>query len=431
MSRAMRTLAFGIVAALAAIACTPQADQQPPSGLGGTVSVLVVWGGSELDSFRAMVAPFEERTGTTVEIESTRDLNAVLQTRVEGGNPPDVAGLPGPGQMAEFARAGKLIDLGSILNTAAMGQQYAADWLELGKVDGKQVGIFIKASAKGFIWYDPQAWKAKGYEPPSDWDGLIELSRRMQQDGTAPWCIGLESGDASGWPGTDWLEDIVLRQAGPDVYDRWYRGEIKWTSPEIKQAWETWGEIVATPRMVLGGGQGMVATAFQTAGDPLFRDPPGCYMHHQASFITDFFVDNTPGLEPGTDFTFFGFPDIETEHAGGLEVAGDLFGMFNDTPQARELMKWLTTPDAQRIWVERGGALSPNNQVPDSAYPDDISRQIGGLLTGAKVARFDASDLMPAAMNAAFWSGVLDYAQDPSRLDSILAELDRVQAEAY
>jgi alpha-glucoside transport system substrate-binding protein len=431
MSRAMRTLSLGIVAALAAIACTPQASQQPPSGLGGTVTVLVVWGDSELESFRAMVAPFEERTGTTVEIESTRDLNAVLQTRVEGGNPPDVAGLPGPGQMAEFARAGQLIDLSGILDTSAMGQQYAADWLELGKVDGKQVGIFIKASAKGFIWYDPQVWESKGYQPPDDWDGLLELSRKMQQDGTAPWCIGLESGDASGWPGTDWLEDIVLRQAGPDVYDRWYRGEIKWTSPEIKGAWETWGEIVGTQGMVLGGGQGMVATAFQTAGDPLFRDPPGCYMHHQASFITDFFMDNTPGLESGTDFTFFGFPDIESQYEGGLEVAGDLFGMFNDTPQARELMKWLTTPDAQRIWVERGGALSPNKQVPESAYPDDISREIGVLLTEAKVARFDASDLMPAAMNAAFWSAVLDYAQDPSKLDSILAELDRVQAEAY
>lgn len=431
MSRAMRTLSLGIVAALAAIACTPQADQQPPSGLGGTVTVLVVWGGSELESFEAMVAPFEERTGTTVEIESTRDLNAVLQTRVEGGNPPDIAGLPGPGQMAEFARAGKLIDLSGVLDSNAMGQQYAEDWIELGSVDGKQVGIFIKASAKGFIWYSPPVWEEKNYEQPETWTELIDLSKRMQQDGTAPWCIGLESGDASGWPGTDWLEDIVLRQSGPDVYDRWYRGEIKWSSPEIKKAWQTWGEITATPGLVLGGGQGMVATAFQTAGDPLFRDPPGCYMHHQASFITDFFQDNTPGLEPVTDFNFFGFPDIEQQHAGALEVAGDLFGMFNDTPQARELMKWLTTAEAQRIWVERGGALSANKNVPDDAYPDEISRDIGNLLTEAKVARFDASDLMPADMNAAFWSGVLDYAQDPSKLDSILAELDRVQAEAY
>ncbi|MGH2378252.1 MAG: ABC transporter substrate-binding protein [Candidatus Limnocylindria bacterium] len=429
--RSVRNLAFFLVAVLLATACGPQGGTQPPEGLGGTVSVLVVWGGAELESFEAMVAPFEERTGTDVQIESTRDLNAVLQTRVQGGNPPDVAGLPGPGQMAEFARAGDLVDLGGVLDLDRMRDEYAADWIELGSVDGTTVGIFIKSSAKGFIWYDPAVWQDKGFEPPSDWDGLIALSERMQADGTAPWCIGLESGDASGWPGTDWLEDIVLRQAGPDVYDRWYQGEIAWTSPEIKSAWETWGEVVAAQGMVLGGGQGMLATSFQSAGDPLFRDPPGCYMHHQASFITDFFIDNNPGLEPVTDFTFFGFPDVDPQHQGGLEVAGDLFGMFNDTPQARELMKWLTTAEAQQIWVERGGALSPNKNVDPAAYPDEISREIGELLTNAEIARFDASDLMPAQMNAAFWEAVLDYVQDPSRLDAILADLDRVQAEAY
>lgn len=428
MRRSMlRSVVALVVSALTIASCGLVPGQQ----VGGTVSVLGVWGGEELDAFLAMVAPFEERTGIQVQFEATRDLNAVLTTRVQGGNPPDVAGLPGPGQMAEFARAGHLIDLGGVLDMDQMRRDYAEDWLRLGQVDGTQVGIFIKASAKGFIWYNTKVWEQQGFQAPSTWDELVTLSRQMRDAGTAPWCIGLESGAASGWPGTDWLEDIVLRQSGPDVYDQWYQGEIAWTSPEIKGAWETWGEIVAAQGMVFGGRQGMLSTGFGDAGNPLFTDPPGCFMHHQASFITGFFEDANPGLTAVEDYNFFGFPDVDPQYQGGLEVAGDLFGMFRDTPQARELMKYLTTAEAQAIWVRRGGALSPNKQVALADYPDEISRGIAELLVNAEVARFDASDLMPEAMNNAFWGAVLDYVDDPSRLDAILRDLDRVQQEAY
>lgn len=400
--------------------------------IGGTVTVLATWGGNEQASFLAMVKPFEDRTGVKVEYEGTRDLNAVLTTRVQGGNPPDVAGLPGPGQMAELARAGKLIDLGRVLDQPAMKQQYSEDWLKLGQVDGKQVGIFIKAALKGPIWYNTTEFaKVSGGAPPKTWDELMALSDRIAAGGTAPWCIGLESGAASGWPGTDWLEDIVLRQAGPEVYDQWHEGKIKWSSPEIKRAWQTWGRIVANERMVFGGRQAMLATAFGDAGTPMFSTPPRCYLHHQGSFITDFFIKANPSLKPVESFNFFPFPDIDPKYAGAQEVAGDLFGMFKDTPQARALIHYLTTPEAQAIWVKRGGAISPNTQVTVETYPDPIAKQTAQTLLSAKSVRFDASDLMPEAMNNAFGKAVLDYVQNPGNLDSILATLDRVQADAY
>jgi alpha-glucoside transport system substrate-binding protein len=154
-------------------------------------------------------------------------------------------------------------------------------------------------------------------------------------------------------------------------------------------------------------------------------------MHHQGSFITDFFVNGTPGIKPVTDFNFFPFPDIDPQYAGAVEAAGDLFGMFKDTPQSRALIKYLTTPEAQAIWVQRGGALSPNQRVPLSTYPDELSREQAQTLTTAKIVRFDASDLMPDAMQQAFLKSVLDFVQNPDNLDNILNQLDTVRKDAY
>ncbi|TME38266.1 MAG: carbohydrate ABC transporter substrate-binding protein [Chloroflexi bacterium] len=420
-------ITVGLVVAACQPASTPSASGSPGQ-IGGTVSVLATWGGSEQDSFLAMVKPFEDQTGVKVQYEGTRD-NAVLTTRIQGGNPPDLAGLPGPGLMAQLAKAGKLIDLGNVLDMNAMKSQYSDSFIKLAQVDGKQVGIFIKAALKGPIWYNPKAFSAKGYTVPKTWDDLTALSKKIADSGTTPWCIGLESGAASGWPGTDWLEDIVIRQSGPDVYDSWWQGKTKWSSPEIKKAFQTWGTIIADPKMVLGGKSAMVATAFGDSGNPMFTNPPKCYMHHQASFITDFFTKANPALKPGEDFNFFMTPDIDSKYAGAVTGAGDLFGMFKDTPQARALIKYLTTPQAQAIWVKRGGALSANKQVTD--YPDKISADSAKALTSAGVFRFDASDLMPEAMNQAFWKAVLDYVNDPSKLDSILTSLDKVQADSY
>ncbi len=427
----IRFVPLAVVAALIVAACGAGSGNAPSGNIGGSVSVLATWGGAEQDQFLKMVKPFEDKTGIKVNYEGTRDLNAVLNTRVQGGNPPDLAGLPGPGQMAEFAKAGKLVDLSKILDMNELKSEYAADWINLGTVNGKLVGIFIDASLKGLIWYDPKTFNAKGYQKPKTWDELLTLSNKIKGDGTAPWCVGLESGAASGWPGTDWLEDIVLRQAGPDVYDKWYQGTQKWTSPEIKSAWTEWGKIVAAQGMVYGGPQYMLTTNFGKAGDPMFANPPKCYLHHQASFITTFFEQDNPGIKQGTDYDFFGFPDINSKYAGAVEGGGDLFGVFNDTPQSRALIKYLSTPEAQAIWVGQGGKLSANKKVDESKYPDAVSKQSSKILTSAKIVRFDASDLMPDAMNKAFWKAVLDYVQDPSKLDTILKSLDDVQASAY
>jgi alpha-glucoside transport system substrate-binding protein len=253
----------------------------------------------------------------------------------------------------------------------------------------------------------------------------MALSQKIAGTGVTPWSIGLESGAASGWPGTDWIEDFVLRQSGPKVYDAWVAGELAWDSPEIRQAFRTFGQVVAEDA-VFGGALGARTTYFARAGDALFSDPPGCLFLHQGSFMTTF-LDAVS--DPPPEYDFMPFPDINQQWSDALIGAGDLFGMLRDTPEARALIGYLVTSDAQSIWVARGGALSGNFDV--RAYPGEIAEREAALLARASIFRFDASDSMPDEMGAAFWQAVLDFTDDQARLDTILHQLDTVRLVAY
>ena len=390
--------------------------------IGGILDFLGVWTGAEQASFMAVVAPFEDATGINVEFEATRDLNAVLTTRVNGGNPPDIAAAPSSSLAASWAGEGKIVDLTNIVDMNQMKQDYAQSWLDLGTVDGKLVQVFAWSAVKGLIWYDPKTYD--GPNPPKSWDDLTAWAKTKADAGTTPWCIGLESGSASGWPATDWIEDFVLRQSGPDVYNKWWQGTQTWSSPEIKQAFQAFGAIATDPKMVYGGPATELTLNFGNGGDQLFTNPPQCYLHHQASFITSFFELNTPGVKAGVDYNFFGFPDINPQYTNSTEAVGDSFAMYKDTPQAEAFIKYITSPEAQAIWVARGGKLGANKRVPLDAYPDALSKTAGAIIANAKTVVFDASDQMPDAMNTAFWKATLDYVQNPGNLDSILSSLE-------
>lgn len=383
--------------------------------IGGSVRVVGSWSGAEEDAFIAMVRPFEQETGIDVQYTGTRDLNGLLWQGVAQKNPPDVAGLPGPGQMAEFARFGALQDLTNVIDAAAYKSQTVPTFIDLGTVDGKLVGVFIKATLKGLIWYNPKVYTLPA---PTTWDGLKSNASLAKRDAST-WCMGLGSDATSGWPATDWIEDFVLRESGPDVYDDWVAGRLPWTSPQIKSAFEHYGDVVADSA---GGPSAVIATEFQDGGNGLFSTPPGCLFHHQATFMTEFFKSQA-GARDG-EYNFFPFPTMDERFANDVTGAGDLFGMFRDTPQARALMSYLVTPEAQSIWVARGGALSVNVNVTN--YPDDISRRAAQILTSADRFRFDGSDLMPEQLNASFLQGVVEYTGNPSALDAILQRLDDV-----
>jgi alpha-glucoside transport system substrate-binding protein len=403
-----------------------------PAKIGGKVTVLGVWGGAELDTFRAMVKPFEARTGVRVEFEATRDLDAVLTTRVAAGNPPDLAVLPSPGKMADLARKGKLVDLGGVLDLAAMKAAYAPGWLDLGSVDGKLVGIFPKADLKGLVWYDPRALSAAGLSAtPKTWADLMAEAGSAAARGVTPFAVGIESGAASGWVGTDWIENLFLKTWGPDRYKAWYQGKLPWTSPEVKGAFQAWGKIVGDPRLCYGGAPWILSTNFGAAFTPLFEKPPKAYFHFQATFIQGFIAKQYPSLQPGTDLDFFALPPVKPAWGRTAEISGDLVGMFRKTPQAEAFLRYLTTAEAQGFWVRAGNGLSPNRQVPLDAYSSVLSRNAARILTSAELTVFDASDMMPSQMSAAFWSAVVSFVSRPGDLDRILAELDEVREDAY
>ncbi len=398
---------------------------------GGTVSFLMVGGAPELEAIAMMLAPFEADTGIDVEVESTRDIDAILTTRVEAGNPPDIVALPGPGHMITYGQEGKLVDLSDILDMGQIKTDFAQGWLDLGTVDGNLVGIFYKSAIKGLIWYNTSVVESNNISLPDTWEELLEVSNVIKEKGLSPFSIGIESGAASGWIGTDWIENIFLRLHGPDKYQEWQDGELAWTSAEVKEAWEMFGQIVGDDSMIYGGKNYVLSTNFGDGHAPLFSDPPKAVFHHQASFIQGFIQDAFPNLTAGEDFSFFGFPSINPKYSNSIEAGGDVLVAFNNTAQVAALLNYLASADAQKYWAETGAGLAPNRNVSISAYQDELSKAAASIQANAEIVVFDAGDMMPSEVNNAFFAAVVEFVQNPNNLDSILENLDRIRVEAF
>jgi alpha-glucoside transport system substrate-binding protein len=395
-----------------------------------TLYVVASWGGDEQRAFEAMVRPWEQSTGNRVAYEGTRDLDQVLRSRVANGDPPDLAAVSGPIQLAQFARSGKLLSLDHVLSRPTLQSEYATSWLDLSSVNGHLYAVVIKANLRNVIWYDPSVLQATGVpfslgSPPTTWTALAALTDQLNSAGgtRTPWCLGLESGVSSGSPGTEWIQDFLLRGAGPRAYADWVLGKLRWTDPRVMQAWQRFGAIVA---QAYGGKDGVLATNFLKAGDPLFTTPPGCYLFHQAPSFTTAFLEDTPSAQPGSDFNFFDFPSIDPRYAAAEQVTGDLVSVFKDSPAARSLIAYLATAPAQAIWVRHGGALSANRLVPLTDYPDQLSQGAARILTAAQAVVFDAAVVLPPAVEAAFSKGVLDYVGNRASLPAILARLPAI-----
>lgn len=412
----------------------------------GSVTVMALWSGSEEAAFRQVLDQFERRTGITVRYTGGREIPTAVAQAVNKGDPPDVAVLSDPATVRSYVQRGKLKPLDTVLDTRRLGEQYPTSWLEVMRVGtGLPHAVVVKANVKSLVWYNPQTFRAHGYTPPRTWAQLEALTRAAASDGIPAWCLGLESTSTSGWPGTDWIEDILLHESGPETYRRWIDGELSWTSPQVRSAWQRWGRLITGAGAVNGGRSSALVTHYGNAGAPMFDTTPGCLMDHQASFIASRYTaltraDGRP-VQPGTDFDVFAFPRIDDRYAGALEVGADLAGTFTDTPQARALLAFLASPQAQRIWPELpgSGVLSVNTAVPLSVYPDPIATRLARMVTGRSASGatvpptlvFDASDLMPAQLTAAFHQAVLAYVAAPERLDELLHALDRIRLRAY
>ncbi|HOE90202.1 MAG: Multiple sugar-binding protein precursor [Spirochaetes bacterium ADurb.Bin315] len=388
-----------------------------------TVTVFGAFVDEEARRFEEAIRPFEERTGIKVVYEGSKDFETLINVRVEGGNAPDIAGLPQPGLMANFASQGKLVPLWPSA-LALLEKNYAPVWKDLGSYKGVAYGVFHRVNAKSFVWYPKKAWDAAGYQVPKTWDELKALMDRMVRNGHTPWAVGIESGGATGWVGTDWIEDIMLRTAGPDLYDKWVGNEIPFNAPEVKKAFEILGDIWMNPKYVYGGRNTILTEGFGDSQRPLFDNPPKAWMHRQANFITGFFPEHIQAnLEE--EVGVFPLPAIDPKWGIPVLGGGDQFVVFNDRPEVREFMEYLQTWESAESWAKAGGALFPYLNQNLDAYPNAIERSLAEALVNAKVFRFDASDLMPASVGAgSFWEGIVDWVNGKS-LDATLADIQK------
>ena len=427
-----RAMAVGLSASAAAslLAACGGSGSGPATKV-SSIDVLTEYVAEELASFNAINAAFTKKTGIKVTVESTRDLLAVLTTRVRGGNPPDVAGMPSLTEFQTLAKTGKLIQLDSFLNMTQLQQDYTQAWIQFGSVNGHVYAVFPKANTKGTIWYSPKQFTALGLTIPQTWTDLITLSNQIASSGKYPWALGVESSASSGWPAADWVDEIYLNLNGPTLYDKWVLHQIPWTDPSIKNAIQMFGQIAQGKNYINGAPQAILATNFQDASYLPFDSPPKAYMYYLGDFTEGFITTQFPHLTAGTDFSFFPFPTINPTYAGAVTGGADIMAALKDNDGTRQYMQFLTTVEAQSIWPKRGGATSVNKSVPLSVYSDPVSRAAAQQLTTATVFRVGADDLMPTAMENAYWAGMLTYIGNPSKLDSVLSSLESTAQQAY
>jgi alpha-glucoside transport system substrate-binding protein len=378
--------------------------------------------------YETMVKVFEDATGIDVKYEGSKQFEQDISVRVDAGNAPDVADFPQPGLLAPFAKTGKAVDLSTFLSADYLKNQYVQSWLDMATVPGPSgdvtAGVWERVNAKSFVWYPKAAFDAAGYKVPTTWTELMDLQAQIVADGDTPWCIGIESGAATGWSATDWINDMMLGTQPPEKYDEWVAGTLPFSSPEVKAAWQAMADVWLKAGNVFGGTKGIVSTAFGDAPAGMFTNPPKCWLHRQGNFITSFFPTTA---KAGVDYDFFPLPAVDPSHDGYMQVAGDIWGMFHDRPEVRALMEWYTSAKHLEPWMATGGALAPQKDVDTSKYGSPIEQKIGEILGKATAIRFTSGDQMSGAVRTAFWKEVTSFINGNETLDQALANIDKAK----
>lgn len=394
---------------------------------GTTVSMFGPFTTDDEVKFNNSMKSFEAATGIGIQYQGSKEFETTINVRVEGGSPPDIADFPQPGLMASIAKSGKVQDANKMINPDWLKQNYNQGYLDTATVDGPNGkilgGIFQRVNAKGLVFYPKKAFDAAGYKAPTTWAELQTLMDQIVKDGDTPWCIGIESGTATGWPATDWTEQMMLRTTSLDNYDKWVAGTLLFTDPIVKNAVQKWSDIWFNDQYVYGGRKQIVTTNFGDAPKPMFTDPPKCWLMDQGNFISSFFESIKPGVVGGVDYDFFQLPAMDPQYGAPVEFGGDLMTAFNDRPEVRAVLQYFSTFEGVRGWVSVGGALAPQKDSDMSAYSNAFDRKVAEVLVNASAVRFDASDLMPGAVGAGtFWKGMTDYVSGSVDIDQALKE---------
>ena len=385
--------------------CAAYKDYQGHDGT--SVSMYTSIRDVEADQYVASFKPFESCTGIKIVYEGSGEFEAQLNVKVAGGNAPDIAFLPQPGLLQRFAKAGKLKVAPKAVEDN-VDANWSKVWKTYGSSDGKFYGAPMSANVKSFVWYSPREFKAKGYTVPTTYDQMIALSDKIAATGQKPWCAGVESGAATGWTATDWMEDLMLRTAGPDVYDQWVSHKIPFNDPQVVTAADKVAGILKNNKYVNGGygdSKSITTTAFGIGGLPILKGK--CSLHRQASFYASQWPKGTTIGPDGDVFAFY-FPAIDPSKGKPVLVGGEFVSAFADRPEVKAVQTFLSTDNFVNQRVKAGNFTSANKKLDVSLLQTAVQRESIKILQDPKaVARFDGSDQMPAAVGSgSFWKGM-------------------------
>ncbi|MDX1417271.1 MAG: ABC transporter substrate-binding protein [Candidatus Promineifilaceae bacterium] len=393
---------------------------------GTTVEILGPFTDEDEVKFLESIKSFEEQSGIDIQYSGVSGFDSAISVRVDAGDIPDIANFAQPGLLARFVQEGHVLDVGSFLDEEYMQGQYDQSWIDMATMQGPDGpmlgGVWQRINGKSLIWYPIEEFQAAGYEIPTTWEEMLTLSDQIVADGDTPWCIGIGSGAATGWPATDWIEEIMLRTTSLEQYDAWTQGELPFDSPEVRNAFDIMANIFFNEDYVYGGSNNLIGIEFGDAPVPMFEDPPQCWLHKQGNFITNFFP---AGVEAGKDYGFFYLPPIDEEYGRPFLVGGDIMAMMQDRDEVRAVMEFFTRGESLKGWLEAGGALSPHLDAELDWYGDDTERGIAQILKESTSFRYDGSDLMPGQVGTGtFWTGLVSYLTGAASLDTILPEID-------
>lgn len=424
----MRTFCRLALVVVLAVGLAHAQELDLPDLSGESIQVTAVWTDTEQQRFNAVLAEFEARTGADVTYSPAGgDMGTIVGTQIEGGNPPDIAILPQPGLLSEFARQGSLQPVEEFAGDL-VDSYYADVWRDLGTVDGTLYGVWFKAANKSLVWYNTDLFAQAGVEPPQTWDEWMGVAETMYAFGVPPF----SAGGGSAWTLTDWFENIYVRSAGVDLYDQLTAHEISWTHESVVEALGLMGEIFGRPEWLAGGVQGTLEANHPTGVTRPFVDPPQAAMAYGADFSAGAIANETDAVI-GEGAQFFDFPSIEGSPPAVIG-GGDVAVLFTENPAAEALIRFLASPDAAEVWAPRGGYTSPNQGVDASLYPSEVLRNSARSLQNAEVFRFDMSDLQPSAFGGTTGQGLFGLMQEFVRTtdeEGIAADLERAASEAY
>jgi alpha-glucoside transport system substrate-binding protein len=428
-------LLAALVAALALVAagCGGGDEEAEDGGQGGerftgTITILSLWGGSEADAFREVLTAFTQKTNIKTKYEQAEDFETVIRTRLAAGNPPMVAIIPRPGPMQDWALAGDLKTFEDVgVDMGTLEENYAQAWIDLGTVEEDLYGIPVKANSKSVVWYKPRSFRQLGVEPPTDWQGLLDITEQYKQEGGTPWAVG--AGDS--WTLTDWFEILYVRTAGPERYNQLFGGELEFTDQSVVDALNEMLKVVNDDNLV-GGVEGALGTKFVSDIGQVFGENAKADLYYEGGFVGGIALnDVNPKLKVGQDIDWFPFPVVNEEVGDPLLGAGDLVVAFESNDGVRQLIDFLISKEAAETWAGTGAIVSPNKAASKDIYPNELVVREAEQLTAVEEFVFDGSDQLPGAL-AEDWGALLqNIIKNPGDMQSQLEEFESSAAAEF